>query len=479
MTLSAILISAGFILVLALLARWQGFAHLRGPVLLAASVLAIYWLQPALPIRGLDFWLPTVTIFIASLGWLLTASTEERRARANLLPALVVLGVTLAVALTRFFSSGGIITPSRPPQTWLVLVVLSIAAAVLFWFTRMKSLRAWLLSGAIVCLIGLFVVLKLPQVTVWVSSGLRSLAGQDPKLASGLDLRWLGFSYIAFRLIHTLRERQSGRLPAVTLQEYLIYMLFFPAFTAGPIDRIERFVKDLRAPWQPNAADMGEGGKRLLLGLFKKFALADALALIALSAQTALQVQSAAWMWLLLYAYTFEIFFDFSGYTDIAIGLGRWLGIRLPENFNHPYLKPNLTQFWNNWHITLTMWFRTYFFNPVTRALRGAKNPLAIPWVIFITQVSTMLLIGLWHGMTLNFICWGLWHGLGLFVQNRWTEFIRPRAAGLEDHPRLQKGLNVLSTIFTFHYVALGWVWFALPSLGISLHVFARLFGGA
>jgi len=357
--------------------------------------------------------------------------------------------------------------------------VLAVAALAFFFMIRSKSVRPWVLPTTIIAVLLLFAALKLPQLTLWVSAGLRSLAGQKPELATSIDLRWLGFSYIAFRLIHTLRDRQNKRLPEVSLEEYLIYMLFFPAFTAGPIDRIERFIKDLRAPYAPQAADLGEGGKRLLLGLFKKFVVADALAMIALNGQNAAQAASAGWLWLLLFAYSLLIFFDFSGYTDIAIGLGRWLGIRLPENFNHPYLKPNLTQFWNNWHITLTMWFRAYFFNPLTRALRGGKKPLAIPWVILITQLSTMLLIGLWHGMTLNFVCWGLWHGLGLFVHNRWADFMKPRSASIEARPALQNTLTVLSTLFTFTYVTLGWVWFALPSFDLSLRVFARLFGGA
>jgi len=153
------------------------------------------------------------------------------------------------------------------------------------------------------------------------------------------------------------------------------------------------------------------------------------------------------------------------------------LGIRLPENFNAPYLKPNLTQFWNNWHMTLTQWFRAYFFNPLTRALRSAKKPLAQPLVILITQVSTFVLIGLWHGITLNFVLWGLWHGLGLFVQNRWSDWIKPRLAWLEGRPALKRCTTVLGTLLTFHYVALGWVWFALPSPQLSWQVLERLFG--
>ncbi len=174
-----------------------------------------------------------------------------------------------------------------------------------------------------------------------------------------------------------------------------------------------------------------------------------------------------------MYAYAFQIFFDFSGYTDIAIGLGRLLGIKLPENFNSPYLKPNLTQFWNNWHMTLTQWFRAYFFNPVTRALRSGKKPLPIPWIIFITQLATMVLIGLWHGVTWNFVLWGLWHGLGLFIHNRWSEWTKARFAKFG--ARLQAGLNIGGILLTFHFVALGWVFFALPEVSTSVHFFQVL----
>ncbi len=478
MTLTAVLIFAAFALTLALLAPLAFIGKIRTPLLLIVSVLAIYWLQPALPIRGLDFWLPTATLLIAVLGWLLTSEREQRSLRSNW-PTVVLLAVTvLVLAASRFFLKAGILTPSRPPQLQWVVLALIVSAALSLLIARSQSRKPWVYTLMVVGLLALFAFLKFPQLTLWISQGLRSLAGQKPELATATDLRWLGFSYIAFRLIHTLRDRQMGRLSGASLQEYLIYMLFFPAFTAGPIDRVERFIKDLRAPYAPQAVDLGQGGERLLVGLFKKFVLADALSMLALSTQNAAQIHSTATLGM-VYAYAFMIFFDFSGYTDIAIGLARWLGIRLPENFNHPYLKPNLTQFWNNWHMTLTTWFRSYFFNPFTRALRGGKKPLPVPVVIFITQLSTMLLIGLWHGMTLNFVFWGLWHGLGMFVHNRWAEFMKPRlrCSGGQTSPakdancgfhilHLQlccPGLGVVCPAFAHSPARAGWVfWSAL-----------------
>jgi alginate O-acetyltransferase complex protein AlgI len=518
MGLRDILIFTALALAYRLIFRQRG----RNWFLLVSSALAIYWLQPLAPIRYMDFWLPTVTLGLVVLSWLVTAPPEGRGWRANWPAAAVLAGVVLLVGLTRFLSLDGLLTAGRPPlfeQVALGVIVIAGLGWVLSLQTLrvFKTLRVWNVSAWIVLLLALLVVLKLPALAQLAGAGLRALMGQEASLATATDLRWLGFSYVAFRLVSTLRERQNGRLPLVTLQEYVIYVIFFPAYTAGPIDRLERFVKDLRVGWvsQPTKANTGSAtardpkatggnlkiaqsgsatardpkttagdpkdyliaGERLVMGLFKKFVVADGLALAALNATNAAQVHSTGWTWVLLYAYSLQIFFDFSGYTDIAIGLGRLLGITLPENFNAPYLKPNLTQFWNNWHMTLTQWFRAYYFNPFTRWLRTGGRKLSAAVIIFITQITTFVLIGLWHGITWNFVLWGAWHGLGLFAQNRYSEWARPRLPDLSARPALKQGLALAGGLLTFHYVALGWVWFALPSAGLSWQVFLKLFG--
>jgi alginate O-acetyltransferase complex protein AlgI len=473
MNLALIIISIAVALVLGLVTR----NHRRIPLLLGISALAVYAFQPVLPVRGLDFWLPTATLAVTTLTWILTTPFELRSWQSNWLGFVILSSIVLALGLMRYSGISLHLTASRPPQTLQILVGLTGFALVVFLVMRLNTPGKGVLTSAFIFIILLFLVLKVPQLSALVSEGLRNLNHQSTSLALAQDLRWLGFSYIAFRLLHTIRDRQSGRLPAVSLSEYVVYVIFFPALTAGPIDRIERFIGDLRRPLALTAVDLGEAGKRLILGLFKKFAVADVLAMIALNSTNALQVRSAGWAWVLLYAYAFQIYFDFSGYTDIAIGLGRLLGIKLPENFNAPYLKPNLTQFWNNWHMTLTQWFRAYFFNPVTRALRSRKKPLPILAVIFITQVATMVLIGLWHGVTLNFVIWGLWHGLGLFVHNRWSEITKRRFAAMS--PRWQAVLNVGGVLLTFNFIALGFVFFALSGPSISVHFLLVLFGQA
>ncbi|MBN2386822.1 MAG: MBOAT family protein [Anaerolineales bacterium] len=471
MTLIHILVFVGIAAFLGLVTsdRW------RVPFLLAVSALAVYVLQPTLPIRFLDFWLPTATLTLAILGWVVTSPPGQRSWRENGPAAAILGGTVLALGLTRYLGLSLPLTASRPPQLVSVLALLASLSGALLLLGRTSRSGKGLLVAASFFVLALFVVLKVPALAAWASAGLRSLTRQSTELASALDLRWLGFSYIAFRLLHTFRDRQSGRLPAVSLGEYVVYVVFFPALTAGPIDRIERFISDLRRPLALTTDDRAESGKRLLVGLFKKFAVADTLALIALNNVNALQVRSAGWTWILLYAYAFQIFYDFSGYTDIAIGIAGLLGIRLPENFKAPYMRPNLTQFWNNWHMTLTQWFRAYFFNPVTRALRTGQHPLPIPVIILFTQLMTMVLIGLWHGVTWNFVLWGIWHGLGLFVHNRWSDRTKVRFAALR--PGWQRCLNVGGTLLTFHYVALGWVFFALSDPGASWQVFLKLVG--
>jgi alginate O-acetyltransferase complex protein AlgI len=413
----------------------------RIPLLLSFSVLAVYAFQPALPVRGLDFWFPTATLGLTCLAWTLTTPRENRSGLKFWPGAAVIGGIILALGLTRFLGFSLPLTASRPPQIFQIFIGLALVALAVFLLSRFTIPGKASLTVAFIFVLMLFAILKIPQLSVLISKILRSLNQQSTTLALAQDLRWLGFSYIAFRLLHTIRDRQSGKLPVVSLSEYVVYVIFFPVLSAGPIDRIERFVGDLRRPLELKADDLGEAGKRLVIGLFKKFAIADVLGMVALNAANALQVRTPGWAWVLLYAYAFQLYFDFSGYTDIAIGLGRLLGFKLPENFNAPYLKPNLTQFWNNWHMTLTQWFRAYFFNPVTRALRSAKKPLPIPAIIFITQMGTMILIGLWHGVTLNFVAWGIWHGLGLFFHNRWSELTRARFARLPS--RWRSILNV------------------------------------
>ena len=450
--------------------RWRNY------LLLACSVLAVYWFQPLLPLRSFDFWLPSLSLALVILTWLMTSQPGAWRLPQNISGLSIILGIVTFIDLSRYFLPDPVLTATTPPPFIQYIIFALLVGLTLFVFTWIARRSRWAIGASILLLILLLIVLKTPELSLQASIFLRTLAKRSIENASFTDLRWLGFSYIAFRLIHVLRDRQMARLPELSLPEFATYVIFFPSLVAGPIDRAERFAQDLRKEFALSQDTVLLAGQRIFLGLFKKFVIADALALVALNDTLATQVRTTGWMWIIVYAYAFQIYFDFSGYTDIAIGTAQLVGIKLPENFAAPYTKPNLTQFWNNWHMTLTQWFRSYFFNPFNRWMRGFKNIPA--WtMILVGQVATMLLIGLWHGITLNFIFWGLWHGVGLFLQNRWSDFVRRRYPNVGQNPRLQTALQIGGILLTFHFVALGWVFFALSNPGLSGLVFRKLFG--
>ena len=445
----------------------------RTYLLLGLSVYAVYWFQPAVPLRSFDFWLPSLTLALTIVTWSLTAPIGAWKSQENWIALAVLIAVITFIDLSRYIFPQPIVS-STTPRFVLYLAFLIALALIVFAVGWLSRRFGWILSLMIALLIAMLLVLKTPALSLQTSIFFRTLTNRPIENALATDLRWLGFSYIAFRLIHVLRDKQMGRLPALSLAEFGTYVVFFPSLAAGPIDRAERFAQDLREEFRLTQDETLLAGQRLILGLFKKFVIADTLALVALNDALATQVRATGWMWIVLYAYTFQIYFDFSGYTDIAIGIARLVGIKLPENFAAPYRKPNLAQFWNSWHMTLTQWIRSYFFNPFNRWIRGYKSMPA--WtMILLGQLTTMLIIGLWHGVTVNFILWGLWHGLGLFIQNRWSDFAKTRFQ--TENPRLKSALQVGGVLLTFHFVALGWVFFALSEPSLSLIVFGKLFG--
>jgi alginate O-acetyltransferase complex protein AlgI len=360
-----------------------------------------------------------------------------------------------------------------------------LAVIILFALLVGRSLRhlnqRHVLSAAILIMVLLLVVLKTEPVATVAATLWRRETGQDALLASTNDLAWLGFSYVAFRLIHTLRDRQTGILPHLSLREFVTYVLFTPAYIAGPIDRAERFVSDLRGLPEMVGLDGTRflaGGQRIVTGMFKKFIIADALAQgMSLTPINAQQATSTAGLWLLLYGYAFRLFFDFSGYTDIAIGLGILFGVKLPENFNRPYLSTNITQFWKRWHMTLSNWVRFYVFSPLSRSLLRRKPRPSTTLIVFVSQMATMIVIGLWHGVTWNFFIWGVWQGLALFAHKQWSDRTRKWYRGLRDRPWQKRAWTFFSWFMTFQYVVLGWVWFMMPTVRSALNTLERLFG--
>lgn len=482
-----IAVSSALALFSALFIRGRG----RQWLLFVSSVLAIYWLQSFTPVRFADFILQTTTIVLTVLTWWVTRPLEDQETpsdsagshRQNWLSLFILFSLILVVSLNRFVDSSWRLTPSRPPSpVWVAAVFISLTLLFMAAWRWLRRLPQRTLTTAVILLIViLFVLLKAPVLTTAVAALWRSVTGQQITLASPSDLVWVGFSYVAFRLIHTLRDRQTGQLPRLQLHEFVTYVLFFPSYISGPIDRVERFTADFRQLPQLPARTTGrwlQGGRRIVSGLFKKFVIADSLALgLSLTAVNAQQTNAAGWLWLLLYGYALRLFFDFSGYTDIAIGIGLLFGITLPENFKRPYRQTNITAFWQSWHITLSNWARFYIFLPLSRSLLRRK-PRPSPTLIILTaHLTTMTVIGLWHGITLNFFIWGLWHGFALFIHKQWSDRTRQWYRGLNDKPWQKRIWSFCGWFLTFHYVALGWAWFLMPTPQLAWQTLGHLFG--
>lgn len=402
----ALFLALAALYLLAVPARWRGWA------LFVLSVFGVYWLQPTLNIRWLAYSLSTATFALAVIGWLLTRprAAETQPFTRDDGAALAFLVITaLAVTLARELNLSEQVF-SRPPPLTSAAAGIGLAAIVALIVWRAAARTSHALRVFLVVIVAIFVATKAEGLAGALAGFLRGQAGQDVSLASAVDIQWLGFSYLAFRLIHTLRDQQNGLLPALSLREYITYLVFFPALTAGPIDRAERFVEDYRVLGTIRGLDADRivrAGTRIAVGLFKKFVIADSLALFSLNAVNAAQAESAGALWVLLYGFAFRLYFDFSGYSDIAIGVGMLFGVQLPENFDRPYLKHTITAFWQSWHITLSNWVRFYVYSPLSRSLlrRKALTPQKI---VFVATLATMIVIGLWHGMTLPFLVWGI-----------------------------------------------------------------------
>ena len=276
----------------------------------------------------------------------------------------------------------------------------------------------------------------------------------------------LGISYVSFKLIHYIIDSANGRFKKYDsdILTFLNYIFFFPAYFSGPINRYHDFYEDVKSETKIKKSDISIGIMRIIDGLFKKIVLADNVAPYAISS---LDLNTTANNPLLLiagiYAYGFFIYFDFAGYSDLAIGAGRLLGIRLPENFNYPFVRRNIQQFWANWHMSLTNWLTDYLYWPMVKRFRKlsllARRPVTISvGSIFITFV----LCGIWHGDGLNYLLWGAYHGSGLAILNVYRNLIRKFAGlGLKKWIMKSKVSYAISTFITFNFVSWGFLLFA------------------
>ncbi|HLG96786.1 MAG TPA: MBOAT family O-acyltransferase [Bryobacteraceae bacterium] len=285
------------------------------------------------------------------------------------------------------------------------------------------------------------------------------------------SLSWilpLGLSFYAFQsLTYTLDIYRRDAEPASSFLAYLASASFFPTTLAGPITRLSDLIPQW-AKWQVVTAE--QGGRALFLiglGLIKKLLIADFLAENLINRVFDLpKLYSGTEVLAGVYGYAFQLYYDFSGYTDIALGSALLVGIKLPPNFNRPYVAQNIADFWRRWHISFSNWLRDYLYF----SLPGLRSR----WKIFayLNLVVTMAIGGLWHGASWTFLIWGIWHGIGL-AAHRWWQTLRGRASTPE-----RRAARFGRALLTFHFVSISWVFFRASSVATAREIFTQIFSG-
>jgi D-alanyl-lipoteichoic acid acyltransferase DltB (MBOAT superfamily) len=275
----------------------------------------------------------------------------------------------------------------------------------------------------------------------------------------------LALSFYGFQsLTYTIDIYRRDAKPAENYLAYLASASFFPTTVAGPITRIST----LLSQWSTRRILTPRDGGRALfligLGLVKKLLIADYLAETLVNRVFDLpKLYSGVEVLAGVYGYALQLYYDFSGYTDIAIGSALLLGITLPRNFNQPYAAQNISDFWRRWHISFSNWLRDYLYF----SLPGLRSR----WKIFayLNLVITMVIGGLWHGAAWTFVVWGAWHGIGLAAHRAW------QALHGNQKLTLTTGARVLCGLATFHFVLIGWVFFRASSLGAARDIFYQI----
>jgi len=276
----------------------------------------------------------------------------------------------------------------------------------------------------------------------------------------------LAISFFTFEFVHVLVDVYLGKIAALPLLEFSVFTMFFPTLVAGPIKRFQSFAPQVRELVMPATPTFTLNLYRIVMGLAKKTIVADSMTLFTQPILTPGDPYGRLDYWAALFGYAAKIYFDFTGYSDIAIGTSGLLGLRIPENFEMPYRTANIAQFWRHWHMSLSSWIRDYIFIP----LGGSRGSML---VTALNLFVAMALAGLWHGAAWTFVVWGLWHGAGLAVCRWWQVAIVPKVHALSEGGPV---IRYVSIAATFAFVAAGWLLFAAPSFGNAYQAFVRLF---
>jgi alginate O-acetyltransferase complex protein AlgI len=409
--------------------------------------------------------------------------------RVRLPRVLFLVGASYAFY---FYGTWDAARDERPPLAapwWalLCLGVIFVGSTIDFFVGRIlartkgRAARNALLLVSVVYYLGVLSVFKYWNFASESASSLLFALGLHVKASHLRLILPFGISFFTFETMsYTIDVWRGAIEPSNRYLDYLLFVCFFPHLVAGPIVRPAQMLPQLAAPPRADAALQARGLWRIATGLSKKIIIGDYLAQAIVNRVFATPERFTAFEVLLsIYAYAVQIHADFSGYSDVAIGSAALFGYELPENFNAPYTSRNLQEFWGRWHITLSTWLRDYLYKPLGGSRAGALKT-------YRNLMITMLLGGLWHGASWNFVAWGGMHGGALAATRMWQR-ARANAASVENVPNAAPAPEAAATplsrwasrLATFHFVCFAWVFFRAPTFGHATLMLERLVRGA
>ncbi len=366
----------------------------------------------------------------------------------------------------------------------LVSTIIDFTAGLLMGKASTKSRRKVIFLAGIIFNVGLLFIFKYYN---FFADSLKSLTAHFniffpiPHLNLLLPI---GISYYTFKkigyLIEVYRQNQE---PEKHFGRFALYVSFFPGIVAGPIDRAKKLLPQFAKRIDFDYQQVTDGLKLMAWGFFKKLVIADRLAVYVNQVFNHLGRYEGVPLILAVYCFSFQVYCDFSGYTDIAIGAGKIMGFRMMENFDRPYLARSVPDFWKRWHISLTSWLMEYLFLPIAYAVSGKIKSARLlhikaeTWSYFIGVICTMLLCGIWHGAAWTFVFWGLLHGVYLLL----SYITKKTRKGIRKSLKIRKN-SILHKCFgifiTFNLVSFSWIFFRAKTFSHAEYVIKHLFTG-
>lgn len=353
---------------------------------------------------------------------------------------------------------------------WRVLIILIGYILINFLFTKSfekhagKEYQKKVLITSVFLNLGILAYFK--YFNFFISSLNSLLSSFSPGLQTLDVLTPIGISFFCFNTLSYFFDIYNEIIPPTrSLLDFSLFIAFFPKIISGPIQRAKDFFSQLELGFQINLTNLNEGVQLILRGMLKKLVIADHLSIMVDNVFASPSVFSSLSAWVAVLSYSLQIFFDFSGYTDMAIGVGKILGFELPQNFNLPYTAQSITEFWRRWHITLSSWFRDYLFTPleISRARKQRGKFIQCINILFVFSLT-----GMWHGANWNFILWGALNGAYISIENLISRSLT------KPSPWTSK-IAWIRSLFVFFLLSLTWIPFRASTWETMALIFKKL----